>query len=38
MTVAKKPESFEKIGYARLEIFRILYISRMPGICWGADP
>jgi len=33
MTLAKIPESFQKKLSMYLEIFRILYIARMPGIC-----
>jgi len=33
----KNPESSEKICSIRSEIFRILYIGRMPGICWGEN-
>jgi len=33
MTLADIPESFEKKLLIRSEIFRILDIGRMPGIC-----
>jgi len=33
IAMAKNPESFEKICLLCSEIFRILYIGRMPGIC-----
>jgi len=36
--MAKNPESFGKICLLCSEIFRILYIGRMPGICWGENP
>jgi len=36
--MANNSESFEKICLLCSEIFRILYIGRMPGICWGEDP